>query len=107
MNDSTKAKIIEAVPEIMARVECDCYYCAQREHNGGGGHYLTGRPITFADVLRAIEKEKRGDSLKSPNLKRLSEFSGVVELLDMWHMALHYDGQTQKVKEFVGKLLNI
>lgn len=68
---------------------------------------VIGRPITLADVLRAIEKEKRGGRLKSPNLKRLSEFSDVLTLIDLWNLALSLNDQEPEVIEFIGKVLGV
>lgn len=60
----------------------------------------TGRPITLADVLRAIQ---------IVNLPFHQEVifgtREVQKFIGMWNLFKDYDNQTQKVKNFIGKLI--
>lgn len=125
-NDPVKQKIVELLPEILelkfgCRIEdfgtlrTICGYRAGGDYLTDDGYWWTysmltqrkyldilGRPITLADVLRAI-------------LKRYSPFaqsvvfgaSDVQELLGMFNLTTDYDGQTQEVKDFIGKLIGV
>lgn len=69
------------------------------------------RPITLADVLRAIGKNAKAYRLEAAQdsnvavifvLSTKEKFGSAV-----WNLALDYDGQTQEMKEFIGRLLNV
>lgn len=87
MTDPAKAKIIEAVPELVP----NCSY---------GGTIKTARPITLADVLRAIQKVSDYSAASLGGFTR--------DMLNLgWNLTTDYDGQTAEVKEFLGKLLGV
>lgn len=82
-----------------------------------GWHIPIGRPITLADVLRAVEETK------GPHDEMMVATNGEMEyyavnllsgpapenevFTETWSLTSDYDGQTQEVKDFIGKLLNI
>lgn len=89
--DTVKAKIIELLPD-----EDIAYYEA----------WQAGEPrrITIADVLRAIDKEyETGFAVYQGGQIWMN---GKYTML-VWNLALSYDGQTQEVKDFIGKLLGV
>lgn len=113
-HDPIKAKIIELVPEIMGDWSgCDVCgtMCSGMCDNDEGP---TARPITLADVLRAILAT---DLANRTNV--LVESGGFISKRKWegnehkfisgaeWNLTADYDGQTQEVKEFIGKLLGV
>ena len=130
--------IIKAVPEIMElKLGCkvkdifgkDCRYCGHRtddesehrefqvldydgilgeiEENDFNG-VIIGRPITLADVLRAIDKTDLTKTKQYVEEKwTMPEFAGhiVLKLIDMWDLTKDYDNQPQPVKDFLYNLL--
>lgn len=107
--DPVRAKIIELVPEIADR---DVKYCSLKncwidEH----------RPITLPDVLRAIgsSRERHGFTIDSQGDKLVMFWSTKdpenpdhsILVRERWNLAVGYDGQTQAVKDFIGKLLGV
>ena len=82
-----------------------------------GNIEILGRPITLTDVLRAIGSltiTTRGDeALKIDTLGNMEYYhSGDImpgwEIAPVkWNLTTDYDGQTQEVKEFIGKLLGV
>ena len=77
---------------------------------------VLGRPITLADVLRAMEKisdETRvwmgvlttGQIFHNAPHNDSNAFYQIIDCT--WNLATHYDGQTQEVKDFIGKLLGV
>lgn len=122
MTDPVKAKIIELVPEIQEQVCPKCSFKVPAKESGYhacGGFLrnrgeITERPITLADVLRAIAKsydnwhdESYGVSLQ------LSEQSCFLLLetnergYAKWNLLEPYDNQTQEVKHFIGTLIGV
>lgn len=94
-HDPTKQKIIELVPELSKPWE---------SYDEQGNFHEDERPITLADVLRAILTMKGSiDSFKFDQI--LSKLVGYED--SCWNLTTDYDGQTQKVKDFIGKLLGV
>ena len=105
-----RAKVIAAVPEIVV----SCYFCEgvgtfQPSSKGNdccpprqkcgycdGTGKVIGRPITLADVLRAI----------CPIFIFWNIRKEVVELLKIWNLALPLDEQEPEVIAFLAKILN-
>lgn len=140
MTDLTKAKIIELVPEIMELKfgcevmphedtdEDDVYTILQKHGNfyqvqkvdredcgvttfgEHAGFRILGRPITLADVLRAIAAtegmfariDSRGtfEHWWTGDVMNASWERGLV-----WNLALDYDNQTEVTKRFIGSLI--
>lgn len=136
MTDLIKARLIELVPEIMETtfgcrvlmiskegtqystriidrwLEPDkTYWYKVVGHDGQNWEVedfdkILGHPITLPDILRAIRKSKTR-FLKSPDLKRLSEYDGITDLIDMFDLTTDYDNQDQPTKDFIGKLIGV
>lgn len=122
MTDPIKAKIIEAVPEI----EHWCEICQQYRDSREGWcavcenakmHMDLPRPITLADVLRAMNEQwmttatahaisMQGDSIKTMTWRTAND-TQIRQFFMLWNLTADYDGQTQEVKEFIGKLLGV
>lgn len=101
MTDPVKAKIIELVPDINERVECDCSWCGMKPPKGGG-HHITGRPITLADVVYCTNF---GEFDSEQMLRKEQEEAHM--LLVMWNPKVDFDNQDQPTKDFIGRLLNV
>lgn len=104
MTDPVKAKIIEMVPEIMELVAIGAPVRANKEN------IYSTRPITLADVLRAIR------SIKDKYRLELGFYKNDLEMCDVgfspnvsvsWNLTVDFDGQSDEVKAFVGKLLGV
>lgn len=69
---------------------------------------ILGRPITLADVLRAIRENGKLVYVREDGSFYLEDeplqiyYSGY-----FWNLALDWDNQTQKVKDFLGRLLGV
>jgi hypothetical protein len=60
--------------------------------------------IQLSDVLMAVESEvKKG--LISPKLKRKSEISAIVNILDGWDLTKTLEDQSQEKIDFIASLL--
>lgn len=96
MTDPIKAKIIELVPDILG-------VGSKRD-----GHRIISVPvqrkITLADVLRAIEKELGAGFAV---FQGGQIWMGGKYTMFIWNLSADYDGQTDEVKEFIGKLLGV
>lgn len=111
MTDSVKAKIIERVPEIVNDTRGFDLEAMSR----GGVPKTIGekeeRPITLADVLRAINKPVRMQMMNIPDVSEAVMVpaidNSVAVLLSKWNLTTDYDNQTQEVKDFIGKLLGV
>lgn len=109
MNDPVKAKIIELVPEIREGCKCRTY--------ADGSYCSLPRPITLADVLRAIEMCKGyGDQLLmdsdgSMEYHAVNLLAGTEPENEMftatWNLTTDFDNQTDELKAFVGKLIGV
>lgn len=107
MIDPVKAKLIELLPEIeqVCRGKRENHYCPNCDNS-------IGRPITLADVLRAIE-EVGGTELYAVladgEIWNVNGIQGVKSygVGITWNLALDYDNQTQEVRAFIGKLLGV
>ena len=84
--ERVRAAIISAVPEIVqyapvaVRVE---------------------RPITLADVLRAIRETKKAITVDAHGCIRYRDTLG------SWNLALHLDDQSPEVHEFLANMLHV
>lgn len=89
MTDPVKARIIELVPARGFVGMCmECRFISRYGMEDYHSHDCTrDRPITLPDVLRAIS----------------ILYTGYGEI--KWNLLFDYDGQTQEVKDFIGKLL--
>lgn len=114
-----KAKIVELVPGIRT-YENRCYGCGFGfefcKCTPKSTEWFKDRPITLADVLRAIGDEHRyleGYGVKAPlGIDMLGEFRALGMMdgayLDaQWNLTTDYDNQDQSVKDFIGKLLGV
>lgn len=105
-HDPTKQKIIELVPELSKPWE---------SYDEQGNFHEDERPITLADVLRAIDKVRIDVSVSSFGGFEIWSKEGLANNIFVlenspkwkWNLTTDYDGQTQKVKEFIGKLLGV
>lgn len=136
MNDLVKAKLIELVPEItdlkfgckirMASIEGSDYTDTisqawkepaewwYRTVGGGGINYaerdfkeILGRPITLADILRAIDiatSEKESWYIRTDGKIQRANSTYISA---QWNLLEHWDNQTDEVKAFVGKLIGV
>ena len=92
---AVRAKVIEAVPEIVSvrkRRRREATSTRIRTH------YIEveeSRPITLADVLRAIRKAKGLNTYDEEHV------------LDIWNLALPLDEQEPEVIEFIARVLGI
>jgi len=128
-----KNKIVEAVPEIMElKLGCVVKMASKDkneivirvekmkqwhgeimiETNESYGqtnsdlYTILGRPITLADVLRAIEKTRPSDFYRVYYAIE-SDGTFLLEGTDQgicWNPSADYDGQTDEVKEFLYKI---
>jgi hypothetical protein len=105
MTDPTKAKIIELFPEDFSREYTDM---------AGIKHYKHQRSedpsISLADILRALNKVDPKNKLHvrtSGNIGVISPVSPMTHVYILWNLRADYDGQTQEVKDFIGKLLGL
>lgn len=64
---------------------------------------ILGRQVTLADVLRAIQKV--GGTLHEDAIVYETPHGQL--LTRYWNLTTDYDGQTQEVKDFIGKLLGV
>lgn len=114
--DKVRAKIIEAVPEIVV-MKRKKYAVTEGEFNSDDPSYAyklvkTYRPITLADVLRAmpVTNDLRY-SVDSRGYIWEEHTTGArmhgVRHVATWNLALSYDDQTDEVKEFIGKVLGV
>lgn len=99
MNDKIKAKIIELV------------YPTSRESSGEMAARM-GNQLGLADVLRAIHSSRYCDAhlvddegdfwvwRSGPTSPH--EVTGIT-----WNLTTDYDGQTQEMKDFIGKLIGV
>lgn len=94
--DKVKAKIIELVSDVEVVEPGDPY---------AGDVYTTLRPITLADVLRAIDKST-GVMVSITVTGEIRVHDGV-PTTSQWDLTTDYDGQTQEVKDFIGTLLAV
>lgn len=96
MTDPTKAKIIELLPELEKRIS-----------NGD----VWQENITLADVLRAIEVAGIGIRIDENGTfwRTIANecFRDETGASIWWQLEKDYDGQTQEVKDFIGKLLGV
>lgn len=119
--EAVRAKVIEAVPEI------ETFYCGAcgQEMNGGvcspqsmgedatphefNDALTQERPITLADVLRAIDialGKSMGDVfLMYPDGAMMWSEPEVETLRATWNLALPLDEQEPEVIEFLAKIL--
>lgn len=66
---------------------------------------LIGRPIRLADVLLAVEKQKR-KGLVSPQLMRTSEMWEIKRTIDFWNLRDdNLDHQPEATVAFLAELL--
>ncbi len=115
-----RAKVIEAVPEIDQTKRCSfcdgkgtylsghtCWYCA------GTGKIAVFRPITLADVLRAIGRFASGGPIEYGVRAFDGQFMNMFDrgrwAMDgrqiAWNLALPLDEQEPEVIEFLHKIL--
>lgn len=121
--EKVRAKIIEAVPEIVV-MKRRKYEVAQGEFNSDDPIYAyrkvkTYRPITLADVLRAIEANWgfEHDPAYSHVVVHSTGVIGIREEPDdaypfmdetvQWDLALPLDDQEPEVVEFIGSILGV
>lgn len=95
--EAVRAKVIEAVPEIVVNPHAQLI---------GWDHKVTYfeecRPITIADVLRAIHKvEGIYATIDTKGQLNVSPFKGDTQ----WNLALPLDEQEPEVIEFLAKIL--
>lgn len=108
--EAVRAKVIEAVPEIETGQTPETVTMTLKPRADGRGRcrgtMLWGRPITLADVLRAIAKSreaiKHGIYAVHCDGTFLSR-SGDTGL--QWNLALPLDGQEPEVIAFLAKIL--
>ena len=128
--EAIRAKIIEAVPEIVCEEVVvwknkGVWYYAYADEKGlnqhsigfstkakalgnayGRGRY-TCRPITLADVLRAMPDTEFQVKVKPKEGWVLRKLHGEGGLMCMWDLTKPYDDQEEEVKLFIGKLLGV
>lgn len=128
--DKTKVKIIELVPEIM-ELKFGCFVKIDealpervtalrtiarhdfiitdvtREWWPVSELNILGRPISLADVLRAIDTTNRSIAVNTKGLFEEEVGYEDTELGERWNLTTDFDGQTQEVKDFIGSLLNV
>lgn len=111
MTDPIRAKIIELVPDAKGRSYCTI------GPRGGFGYSTIDSPITFADVLRAINIQFSGengrvpyrlenDPLEFQYMRFHSEYARFHHQR-FWNLALDFDNQDQPTKDFIGKLIGV
>lgn len=105
MTDPIRAKIIELVPEIAGRNTSVLI----PEPFGGVINHRDSR-ITLADVLRAmpvgIYMKSLGEQVRLVYDEATDDETARIDP-EYWDLTTDYDGQTQEVKEFIGKLLGV
>lgn len=126
--DKVRAKVIEAVPEI-GKKRWWCRTCDARSFFGKESLHIfdcekpdpveetfPGRPITLADVLRAIEAtpDKDGTLLIDTsgqwfglNSKLALARGGYLHRELNWNLSLPLDEQEPEVVEFIAKVLDV
>lgn len=67
---------------------------------------IIGRPITLADVLRAIRKISQHGSWSVTQDGRLYDI-GHDDCGPMWNLSTDLDGQTKETKDFLAKILGV
>lgn len=114
--DAIKQRLIELVPDLFSEVCPTCGYdglwnAPYTEDKGI-------RPITLADVLRAIEKAYKP---KYESYSVVCTPDGTIEVIDWgggyepavgqescdWNLAEIWDNQSDATKAFVGKLVGV
>lgn len=135
-HDPVKAKIVELVPEIV-QLKFGCWVkdkdgeaMLMRDYkpckntsghtdmyegkNERGNTVITffdeviGRPITLADVLRAIQGTDRVIGIDYwGRFIGCDENLNNVRMFAEWNLTTDYDNQTQEVRTFIGKLLGV
>jgi hypothetical protein len=131
MTDLIKARIVELVPDITKCPACDGKgWTAEHgnHHNPETGECedcpvqvqcemcratgVINRPITLADILRAVEK------VQSPRMLLVDprgHFWYIENIMDpvieahpsSWNLTADYNGQTNEVKTFIGTLIGV
>lgn len=102
--DPIRAKIIELVPEL--GIKCDCDHC--KIHRPLDMPATQVRPITFTDVLRAvISRFGTGKSKDEEWSIETQVAMGFPALMQMWNHAEHYDNQDQPTKDLIGKIIGV
>lgn len=90
MKDLVKAKIISLVPEIASRPKY-LQWLNPKKSPAIGEKVV----ILLQDVLLAL--------VQTDSLMHLREVFGEISM--KWDLRSDYDGQTQEVKDFIGKLI--
>lgn len=101
--DEIKQRIIELVSDIKTS---HTFYCSEMETCTGHGELRT-RPITLADVLRALSKRTGDDGgrIWIDEDGRIMRGAWTTDIL--WNLSHDFDSQTPEVKAFIGELLGI
>lgn len=115
--DTIRQRIVELVPELSVNTRVRCDTCREPgmacNECGGGLIEVIGRPITLADVLRAIGGSVEHDSAYEYTVDSRGDFdvrdrrTGMITTPCTWDLLVDFDGQTNEVKEFIGKLLGV
>lgn len=107
--DKVKARLIELVPEIrsVSDVRCGCgvYYCAKNTTNCKRIE-INERPITLADVLRAIAKAGTTINIREHGRLWKNDSEGF-QPGETWNLALDFDNQTPETRAFIGSLIDV
>lgn len=70
---------------------------------------ILGRPITLADVLRAISTSFDEGNIEAGSwgVAVDGSFFRAYRRYEKWNLTADYDGQSDEVKSFIGKLLGV
>lgn len=98
--DNVKAKLIELVPDIVVNPHAQLI-----GHDRKVTYFKECRPITLADVLRAIEEQQEFFWTRKADAYEIT--GGAARIIVEWNLTTDYDHQTDEVKTFIGTLLGV